>query len=250
MAYTNSYKTPTGPGELRGCTGPDPYDLNFVLPLREGQLESDRVRLAPFVPAKHAQEYHAQVTAHPALERYLPFRSDDLDALLAKIELEVRRAPGNVLLAIIDKTRGSSGDGSMAGVIALTGTSRAHLSTEIDWVVVFPAFQRTHVATHTVGLLLRLCLEPPPRGHGLRRVQWIAAPENAPSVAAARRMGFALEGTLRWVHVLPEGKLGAKLVRAGDPGAWAPGKHSVVLAMCADDWEAGGRERVRRLMDR
>ena len=85
-------------------------------------------------------------------------------------------------------------------MIALINTSQHNLSTEIGWVVIFPQFQRTHVTTNAVGLLLHYCLDAPSpspgpdaigigiSGLGLRRVQWQADERNVPSIRAATRL--------------------------------------------------------------
>ena len=167
---------------------------------------------------------------------------------------------------------------AMAGVIALIKASPANLSAEIGWVIVFPAFQRTRVASNAVALLLRYCLElpsdsdsdsdsdsvsvnadanatnaapTPVRGLGLRRVQWLTHAGNEASRRTALRVGFREEGTLRWERVIAPGKVGNGIpIRDGDPlGGAHPSSHSVVLSLCVDDWEdGGGRECVGQLI--
>jgi hypothetical protein len=39
-------------------------------------------------------------------------------------------------------------------------------------------------------------------------------------------------------------------LRDGDPKSPSPGRHSAVLSLCADDWENGGRDLVRHMIDR
>ncbi|OBZ73103.1 hypothetical protein A0H81_06744 [Grifola frondosa] len=187
MSFVNAYKPPSTPSLLpllpeSELYGPGPYDINFAYPLHAESLESARVKLTPFVPAEHASTYWA----------------------------EVRRDPHAVLFAVIDKTRADPAHphwgGSLAGVMGLYNTAPQHLSTEIAFVVVFPAFQRTHVATNAVGLLLRYTLQLPhasPPGLGFRRVQWAAHPANAASIGLAKRMGLKEEGVIRWMWVLP-----------------------------------------------
>jgi RimJ/RimL family protein N-acetyltransferase len=53
--------------------------------------------------------------------------------------------------------------------------------------------QRTIAGTETVVLALRHLFED----LGYRRVEWRCNPENAASMAAAKRYGFTLEGVLR-----------------------------------------------------
>ena len=151
MAYTNSYEAPDVPALLPGYYGPDPYDVNWVMPLHEATLESESVKPTPFIPSLHAREYAEQSAAHPGLHRYFPLNLSSLDAILTEVEQRVRRNPTWVLFAIIDKARG----GTLAGVIGLIHASSVNLSAEVTWVLVFPAFQRTYVASNAIGLLLR-----------------------------------------------------------------------------------------------
>jgi len=300
MRYINSYK-PAAQAVPHGYYGPDPYDINWAFPLHEDTLKSELVILTPFRPSIHVDELWKQIEAHPALQHWLPFEIATKDGLLATIETRLRRDPGAILFAIMahhaNPAGGSTGTPrpdahaeqvrqpskapasvakktTMAGVIALIKASPANLSAEIGWVIVFPAFQRRHVASNAVALLLRYCLELPSAsdsdsesanadgavgatrtrtkaavvvGLGLRRVQWFAHAENEASRRTALRMGFREEGTLRWERVIAPGKVGNGIpVRDGDPlGGARPSRHSVVLSLCVDDWEeGGGRERV------
>jgi len=252
MAYTNSYKAPDVPALLPGCYAPDPYDVNWIMPLHEETLESARIKLTPFIPSLHAKGYAEQIAAHPELHRYFPFNPSTLDEILTMIELTVRRDPTWILFAIIDKARGG---GTYVGIIGLIRASPANLSAEIAWTIVFPEFQRTYVTSNAVGILLQYCLELPSNPHrpglGLRRVQWTAHTDNRPSHAAAERMGFKEEGVLRWAYVIPEGMNGNGLaLRDGDPLSPKPGRDSLVFSLCADGWESGNREHVQRMIDR
>ncbi|KAI0303541.1 acyl-CoA N-acyltransferase [Multifurca ochricompacta] len=250
MRYVNSYNPSERP-ELHGCYGPDPYDVNWVFPLHESSLKSERVTLTPFIPSIHANELFRQIKAHPGLQHWLPFDILDMDELLAVLELRFRRDPSNILFAIIDHVHG----GTLTGTIGLLKASPVHLSVEIGWVFVFPSFQHTHVTSNAVGLLLQYCLElsstPARPGLGLRRVQWFTHIENKASRRTALRMGLKEEATLRWERTLPEGKVGNGIaVREGDPQSTRPSRHTVVFSLCADDWEKDGKGHVRQLIDR
>jgi len=251
LAYTNSYKASGQPALLPGYYGPDPYDINWIMPLHEATLESDRVKLTPFIPSLHAKEYAEQTTAHPELHRWFPFKLSNIDEILTTVELYVRRDPTWILFTIIDKARG----GAHAGLIGLINASPEKLSAEIAWTLVFPTFQRTYVTTNAVGLLLNYCLELPSApqrpGLGLRRVQWTTHTNNTKSRATAKRMGLREEGVLRWMYVIPEGMEGNGIpLRDGDPKSPRPGRDSLMFSMCADDWESGGREHVQQMIDR
>ncbi|KAG6335693.1 hypothetical protein ID866_3399 [Astraeus odoratus] len=173
MSFVNNYQ-PEGP--VLDLLGPEPYDANFVFPVPTA-LSSDRVRLVPFVPRTHASAHCEGTRGHESTYRYIPAALEHASEFLESVEV-FRRDKGTVLLAIIDTTRPDSNHpewgGSIAGMIGLLDTDENHLITEIGPVVVLPAFRRTHVASHTVGLMLKYTLELPPNGLGLRRVKWRA----------------------------------------------------------------------------
>jgi RimJ/RimL family protein N-acetyltransferase len=160
------------------------------------------------------------------------------------------------LFAISDKTgvRGKqlADGGAYAGVILLTSTNAENASTEIG-VIVFPEYQRTHVATNAIGLLLQWTLDPPPAGGlGLRRVEWRAHVDNRVSRATAERFGFELEGIARWQRVLPNSKTGLPVdaleKRNGTSGEH-PGRHTAIYSLVWDEWD-DKRPAVVALMER
>lgn len=174
------------------------------------------------------------------------------------VEGRVRPDSAMVLYAIIDKTRPPTKEdenGALAGIIAYMNTSTANLSTEIGCVTILPPFQKTHVTSNAVGLLLQYALELPENGGlGLRRVQWQASSVNTASMRSAERMGFEKEGVLRWDRVFHRGKAngkvgnGRRVPPGGNEGDF--GRDTVVFGLCWDDWEQGGREKVQVTMDR
>ena len=259
MSFTNSYTAPKPPTlSAEELYGPEPFDINFVFPIRTESLETERVKLTPFIPRLHAKQYWGYVGSDPDLLRYYPGTWPTFESMLFYYEVYVRADPSNTLLAIIDKTRPDPEHpeygGSFAGVLGLYHTSDSNLRTEIAFVLIFPPFQRTHVAGNAVGVLLRYCLELPTApvpGLGLRRVQWCAHEKNIASVKLAERMGFKREGMIRWHWVLPE-----VLARDGNmPGKndkfpEKPGRNTHVLSVCWDTWEDGVREVVQNNIDR
>ena len=62
--YVNNYTQPAGTGNPwiprilpdAELYGPDPYDINFAFPLHAETLQSDRLKLVPFVPPRPLQE--------------------------------------------------------------------------------------------------------------------------------------------------------------------------------------------------
>ncbi|KZT28989.1 acyl-CoA N-acyltransferase [Neolentinus lepideus HHB14362 ss-1] len=252
MSYVNLYKPPPAPSPTRG---PDPYDINFVFDIDASCLENDRVKLTPLIPAKHARAYWEHSKDHPELYRFLPWEFPTFDDLLAKLEAW-RIDPTWLTLIIVDKTRESddptyleSENGGIAGMVAFIRSSAQNLTTEIGAITIFPPFQRTHITTNMVGILLQYCFALPSAkkpGLGIRRLQWSAHPANAASARVAERFQFIREGLMKWTWVVPEGKEGAVKAREGE----LPGRGSAMYAMCWDDWEGGTKDVAVKLMER
>ncbi|EMD31201.1 hypothetical protein CERSUDRAFT_120058 [Gelatoporia subvermispora B] len=160
------------------------------------------------------------------------------------------------MFALIDRTcidpeRPALG-GRLAGMMGFFNASPVDLSAEIAHVLVFPEWQGTGIGARAAALLTRLCLALPsanPPGLGLRRVQWVAHVDNAPSRGLATRLGMKHEALLRWHRVIPEGRPGRES-REGDPRPSRVSRDSVILAMCCDDWEEGQRDHVQGLIDK
>lgn len=178
-----------------------------------------------------------------------------------------RESTSELLLAIVLKagtiTRKDQATGDMTTVEVTDGTfagicgvvSQPERATVDLGQLLVSSFQRTFVGTHANALLLHYCLDSiEDGGLGLRRVQWQPNASNLASVNAAKRLGFHLEGIIRWQQVLPVGKMGregAGLPRGGwDGKEWGPGRHSAMLSLCWDDWLGGDREHVDALVRR
>jgi RimJ/RimL family protein N-acetyltransferase len=120
-------------------------------------------------------------------------------------------------------------------------------------VIILKSAQRSHVTPNSTGLMLQYLLnlpsDPAFPGLGLRRVQWMCYNGNARSAALAERLGFHMEGTLRWLLVCVEGSPIGDEARPGDP-VQRRGRHDLMYSMCWDDWESHGRATVEKQMAR
>ncbi|EJU01775.1 hypothetical protein DACRYDRAFT_15794 [Dacryopinax primogenitus] len=151
------------------------YDVNFVFPLRE--LESDKVRLVPFLPSVHMPLLHVRAQPHSELNRYTSFGPfPTLSSALEWHDQHIRAEPSATLFAVLDLTQADpvlpEMGGRLAGMTGLIGASTGQSQAEVAFVTYLPEFQRTHVGTHASGLLLRWLLDSPAQGGlGLKRVQ-------------------------------------------------------------------------------
>lgn len=166
--------------------------------------------------------------------------------------------PSVACFAVIDKKNPPSAadpDGELAGMVSYMSASSLHLLAEVGYIITLPPYQRTHVTTHAVGLLLHYALDSPEQGGlGLRRMQWLADPPNKASLAAAQRMGFQLEGILRWNRVVPDAEARGKIHNGRDGPPYGQqkdgGRDTAYLSLCWDDWLNGKRELVDSLLAR
>lgn len=144
----------------------------------------------------------------------------------------------------------------MAGMVSYQSASVENQSLELGYIIILPPYQRTHVTTHAIGLLLQYALDSPEEGGlGLRRIIWHADLVNPASVRTAHRMGFQQEGILRWNRVAPNAEARGKAGNGrGAPPYGNPkdlGRDIVLLSMCWDDWMIDRkRELVRDMMNR
>ena len=161
------------------------------------------------------------------------------------------------MFAIIDQTRHppTEGlDGALAGIVGYLESVPAHLSTEIGFIFILPSFQKTRVASTAVGLMLQYAFEPRERGGlALRRVQWQTNSLNSASRRLAERMGFQIEGILRWQRIFPGGRRKGKMGNGREPPEGSDGddlgRDTVMLAICWDDWKLRERDRVLNLLN-
>ncbi|KAF6752975.1 hypothetical protein DFP72DRAFT_902992 [Ephemerocybe angulata] len=231
------------------------YDQNFCFPVPEA-LESDRVKLVPFVPSLHSKAYADLSSTYREVYRYIPLGAFwDQAALDTYIEQSFRVEPGWILFAVFDKTKPSETFGSRRipcrHYRVHQHLTPKHLSTEIGAVILFPPFQRTHVASNATGLLLQYALNRP------NALQWRANALNKGSINLAQRLKFQMEGVLRWNRALPahlandqDRMANRESLREEDPKPDCVGRDTALLGLCWDDWESGAKENVATVMAR
>ncbi|KAK0215720.1 acyl-CoA N-acyltransferase [Armillaria fumosa] len=212
-------------------------------------LESERVKLVPFDVAVHAKLLFT-ACSDPSYYDFVPLGPyKDAEESIASLR-NLEDTDGVAMFAVYDKTKKE--EEAYAGLVGYVDSSAQDLVTEI-FVFIAPVFQRTHVTSNAIGILLKYALDLD--NLGLRRVVWQASTANAASIRTAERMGFRKEGVLRWRRAWPESKsrgANGTPVRKGDPreDTFPLGRDTVVLSICWDDWEGGVRAHVETMMAR
>ncbi|KAH8898492.1 acyl-CoA N-acyltransferase [Thozetella sp. PMI_491] len=208
------------------------------------RLENDLVALELFDRNLHVARLVKEIKENPDMVRFLSFPpiSSEED-LVEQVVGHVDASPEECLYAILDKTNSPGGEtksDNYAGIMVLSATSQVHAITEMG-IIVFPAFQRTHVSTNASGLLLQWALDPPSAGGlGLRRVEWRTHSENEASRRLASRMGFEFEGIMRWQRICHGGKVGLAidaLERRNGTTGEGIGRHTALYSIVWDEWD-------------
>ncbi|KAL8287385.1 hypothetical protein RQP46_003837 [Phenoliferia psychrophenolica] len=252
--YTPSDPTPEQDYHLETPVGE--YDLNFCLDVPESLSTPGGVLLVPVIPSLYASDLSARLSANPSLFHYIvipPFTT--LTSVLTFIE-SFRSDPSRLLFAIYDQSllpfsSPPTAPHRLAGLIGVLDTSPSSRTTEIGPVIIFPEFQRTHVMTHSVALVLGWAFDD----LKLRRVQWFTNERNEASIKAAERMGLKLEARLRWEKVLLaeslEGEEVPEWAREQEEKAGrGRGRHSALLAIGWDVWREEAKDKVAKLVAR
>lgn len=253
----------------------DLENTNFCLPLKLSRLQNDRMQLVPLHLCRDA-DLEEFVVGNPELWLYLPsgpFRS--VAAYRAWHDEKIQQHSDSILFGIylkkgvVNKRIPGTDDfeqihvaeGTFAGTTGLTDAIPKDSLVEIGHVIILPKFHRTFVNTVSTSLLLKHLLDPLEGGDlHVRRVQWQANGSNQPSIAAAQRLGFELEGIMRYARTINDNKEcvsslpnersdGLPVVDAMG-NRIGIGRHSAMLALCWDDWLEGKRDHVLKLLQK
>ncbi|MBV8651811.1 MAG: GNAT family N-acetyltransferase [Alphaproteobacteria bacterium] len=141
-------------------------------------------------PEKHAADLHAANLADKENRNwtylaYGPFAS--LDAYRAWAE-PASRSEDPLFHAVIDAKSGRA-----VGVASYLRIDPPAGVIEVGHINYSPLLQQTRAATEAMFLLMRRCFDE----LGYRRYEWKCDSLNAPSQAAAQRLGFRYEGLFR-----------------------------------------------------
>ncbi|KAG8165754.1 hypothetical protein KVR01_004306 [Diaporthe batatas] len=226
-------------------------------------IANDRVKLVPFDIDLHGAAFIAQSASHPELYAnmsFIPFTTvAELKAAFARPDTILSSSnPESYIFAIIDKTRDRSPEdpeGELAGMVGYIHTLPAFFSSEVGAIVVLPKYQRSHVTSNAVGLLLQHGFAPADEGGlGLVRIQWYCSAANTASAKVADRMGFEKVGLIPYHMKFPLGKKYGKL---GNGKPVPPGSHpddvwrdSLYYSLSWDVWEAEARDKVEKAISR
>ena len=151
-------------------------------------LEGRWVRLEPLA-ADHADDLGRTVCG-PGTEPLWTYLYDEPRADAAAYVAERLANPG--LASIVVRPRG----GPASGIASWLREDRANGVVEVGGIILGRGLQRTTAATEAMWLMTSHAF-----AQGYRRYEWKCDALNAPSRAAAARLGFTYEGTFRQATV-------------------------------------------------
>ncbi len=174
-----------------------PVGLAITVPLPDSPPPGDAMegvfcRLVPLAEA-HGDELWAAFSAADDISwTYLPYgpfaTRDAFDTWLgAWTEQPDQDARDPMFFTIIDLI-----SGRCTGLAAYLRIDPRSASVEVGHIHFSPSLQRTAAATEAMYLMMKRAFEA-----NYRRYEWKCDALNAPSIAAAHRLGFAYEGTFR-----------------------------------------------------
>lgn len=191
------------------------------------------VRLEPLDAAVHGPALWRNVQGADAVWDYLfdgPYASEaELTASLA-----AKAASADPLFwAIVDAASGEA-----LGYATLMRQDPAHLSIEVGNILFTPALQRRPGATEAMALLAGYAFD----GLGYRRYEWKCNALNAPSRAAAERLGFTFEGVFRQ-HMVVKGRNRDTAWYSMVDREWPAARRAFELWLSPDNFDGAGRQR-------
>ena len=190
--------------------------------------------LEPLDAGRHTRDLWAAYATAPDL-RHWTYLINGPFASLGEYESWVSRAVSTndpLFYAVVQA-------GRAVGVAAYLRITPEAGSIEVGHINFSPLLQRTPASTEAMFLMMRQAFEL-----GYRRYEWKCDSLNAPSRAAAQRLGLSYEGIFRQALVYKERNRDSAGYAAID-AEWPALKAAFERWLAPDNFEADGRQKVR-----
>jgi ribosomal-protein-alanine N-acetyltransferase len=147
-------------------------------------LQTDRLRLRPF-RASDLKAVHALHSDRENLRYWGVDPSPSLDSTRKMMRWHITGSPRNYMIWAVEEKKSRR----VVGMINYFRRDMRERRVEVGWLIL-PAAQGKGYMTEAGRALLRYLIDT----LGVHRVEALIRPENKPSAALARRLGFRLEG--------------------------------------------------------
>ena len=152
-------------------------------------LTGSRVRLERLSAEQHASDLFHALQSNPAgtMWTYMPHGPFETESDFIKWVSSIDNATDPLFYAIIDLATNKS-----VGIASYLRIDTHNRTVEVGWLTFSEQLRRSAAATEAMYLMATHAFEL-----GYRRYEWKCNALNAPSIAAAERLGFSFEGVFR-----------------------------------------------------
>jgi RimJ/RimL family protein N-acetyltransferase len=193
-------------------------------------------RVEPIDPARHARELYDANARDPSGRNFTYSSAGPFDSFDAYRRWMETSCLGDDPLyhAIVDNAIGKA-----TGVASYLRIDPVNGVIEVGHINYSPLLQRTRAATEAMYLMMKRAFEL-----GYRRYEWKCDALNAPSRAAAQRLGFSYEGIFRQA-VVYKGRSRDTAWYAAIDSEWPGLERAFLRWLDPANFDAEGRQRVR-----
>jgi RimJ/RimL family protein N-acetyltransferase len=193
-------------------------------------------RVEPIEPARHVRELYDANALDPSGRNFTygtagPFES--FDAYQRWMETSCL-GDDPLYHAIVDNAVGKA-----TGVASYLRIDPGNGVIEVGHINYSPLLQRKRAATEAMYLMMKRAFEL-----GYRRYEWKCDALNAPSLAAAQRLGFSYEGVFRQA-VVYKGRSRDTAWYAAMDSEWPELERAFLRWLDPENFDSGGGQRVR-----
>lgn len=227
---------------MTGYTNPLGQPIGFPLPEWRPPRAPPRepmagryCRVEPIDPDRHARELHDANLRDPSGRAFTYLSAGPFSTYEAYLDWLTAACLGNdpMFHAIVD-----SATGKAAGVASHMRVDPRSGVIEVGHINYSPPLQKTRAATEAMYLMMKRVFEL-----GYRRYEWKCDSLNAPSRAAAQRLGFSYEGIFRQA-VVYRGRNRDTAWYAMIDSEWPALEKAFVRWLDPENFDANGRQRV------
>ncbi|GLK75441.1 N-acetyltransferase [Methylopila jiangsuensis] len=195
------------------------------------------VILGPLDPVRDAAELFAQVSA-PEHERLFAYLFTGPFATEAELRADLEAAAANPKLATFAIRDAKTG--RTLGRACYMRAEPTHRTVEVGSILFAPALARTRAATEAMALMAGHAFD----ALGYRRYEWKCDALNAPSRAAALRLGFRFEGVFAR-HMIVKGRSRDTAWFAMTDDGWPRIRAAFDAWLDPANFDSHGRQRLR-----
>jgi RimJ/RimL family protein N-acetyltransferase len=221
--------------ELGQPIGPLLPDWKAPSPPPRAPMVGRYCRVEPIDAARHAEDLYRANAADPSRRNFTYLTIGPFDTLDAYREwvTSASRSEDPLFHAIVDAETGKA-----AGIASFMRIDTKNGVIEVGNLNYSPLLQRKRAATEAMYLMMKRVFEL-----GYRRYEWKCDSLNAPSRAAAQRLGFSYEGLFRQAWIYKGRNRDTKWFSIVD-GEWPALREAFETWLAPANFDASGRQRV------